>query len=458
MRTYSNSVVLRNDGTDPLTMIDDLNAGISKTVTVREASLPVAGVGSLASIFDINGIPTSNPILTDDNGNYTFQAASGLYDLVIEEGILDIVSPGIDLTGGEAVEDPSQTYNFDTEPAYKASSIEFPVGKRVHLKDNGAYYYVLGNLGGDIDSDTVGQSLELDRLSMRGKNGGMIFSDGYGIPKGADQTNLANFAANFTVRHNPNAVYPGLVGINNPTDSSVFDFANFGGQDMMGFDPIGFVFHHYADASMVQMDNVGEDNEILVLKNANNSTRRPDKPTDFIGDGKFLVLRRNESDGGGGVTATREGFYISKDFELVWPQQVTGNPVKTVRLVNNIAAPSGFWTHEFNNTNELQFLFRIDNGGTAPFSVQWISGAQSTQVASHKALQIKATDGILQIDSSELVRSNAPIRPQVYSRAGLPSFTVTEIGAQAYLQDGTDKYPVHWDGSAWLKVSDNTAA
>ena len=46
----------------------------------------------------------------------------------------------------------------------------------------------------------------------------------------------------------------------------------------------------------------------------------------------------------------------------------------------------------------------------------------------------------------------------VYTRSSLPTLTQEEVGAVAYLQDSSDKYPIHWDGSSWLKTSDNTAA
>ena len=289
-------------------------------------------------------------------------------------------------------------------------------------------------------------------------DGDLIRSSMYGIPNGGDQSNLTDFQSKFTTRHNPAAVYPGLIGINNPLDGSVFDFANFGGQDIAGFNPIGFVYHHYTDSRMVQMDNVGANNELLYLKNANNPTRRPDQATDFIGSAKFISLNRQESDGAGGVTGTLAGFYISKDFEMVWPMQATG--VNTVRLLNNVSVGSAFWTHELKNTHEQQYLLRVKNGANNAFAVEWNAAGQSTNVQSHAGIILRAQNGDVNLSPStgKLVKSNKPHRNPVYSRSGLPTMSAGDVGAEAYLLDGTDKYPIHYDGNAWLKTSDNTAA
>lgn len=76
---------------------------------------------------------------------------------------------------------------------------------------------------------------------------------------------------------------------NNTNDSKgAFDSANFAGQNLGVYAPIGNVMHHYTDGIMFQMDNVGEHNPILYLKNAYNPSRRPDKPNTFVGSGDFI--------------------------------------------------------------------------------------------------------------------------------------------------------------------------
>ncbi|MBH0323379.1 hypothetical protein I7F99_26140 [Bacillus cereus] len=76
--------------------------------------------------------------------------------------------------------------------------------------------------------------------------------------------------------------------MNKTTDTvGVVDFANFAGQGTALKD-IMAKLHNYTDSDMVWIDNVGEGNVILRLNNANNSTRRKDKPADYVGKGKFL--------------------------------------------------------------------------------------------------------------------------------------------------------------------------
>lgn len=84
----------------------------------------------------------------------------------------------------------------------------------------------------------------------------------------------------------------------NSTDSpaGAFDFANFAKQGQetgLASTPIGGIIHHYTDGKVIQIDNVGENNVILTMVNANNPTRRPDKDPTFFGKGYFLQLFTN---------------------------------------------------------------------------------------------------------------------------------------------------------------------
>lgn len=78
--------------------------------------------------------------------------------------------------------------------------------------------------------------------------------------------------------------------------AGTFDFANFaqqGNETGIASTPIGGVIHHYTDGKVLQIDNVGENNVILTMVNANNPTRRPDKDSTFYGKGYFLQLFTN---------------------------------------------------------------------------------------------------------------------------------------------------------------------
>ena len=59
--------------------------------------------------------------------------------------------------------DLSTSYVFDTVADFKASTIVFPDGKRLYLKDTGDYYEILG-LSGDIGNTITNQSLFLSPL------------------------------------------------------------------------------------------------------------------------------------------------------------------------------------------------------------------------------------------------------------------------------------------------------
>ena len=60
------------------------NADSGAPVTVRVASV-VPGSGALATIYDNQGTQILNPLTTDADGNYSFKAADGVYDIVVRE-------------------------------------------------------------------------------------------------------------------------------------------------------------------------------------------------------------------------------------------------------------------------------------------------------------------------------------------------------------------------------------
>lgn len=79
MQTYNNSVVLKFDsGTTG-------NADSGAPITVRIANA-AAGSGALATIYDNQNTQILNPLTTDANGNYSFKAGDGVYDIVVREG------------------------------------------------------------------------------------------------------------------------------------------------------------------------------------------------------------------------------------------------------------------------------------------------------------------------------------------------------------------------------------
>lgn len=76
MRTYNNSIVTKFDTNA------NGNAGAGKSVTVL-----LTGTQTLADLFDTALQPIGNPVIADDDGNYTFTIDDGTYDVVIDKGL-----------------------------------------------------------------------------------------------------------------------------------------------------------------------------------------------------------------------------------------------------------------------------------------------------------------------------------------------------------------------------------
>ena len=185
MQALQGSIIQRNDVTDPSTNKDDLNAAINVPVTIRIASNP-AGGGVLASAFDINGSPVSNPTTTDDNGNYLVYVTDGSYDVIANEGLTnETVEAGI-IAGVDLSQDLSQAYIFDTVAEYKAFPTPFPVSKRIYLSDRKAYFNVITGSAATLDhnvifSTQVNQSIDLITDS------GYLYANEWGAVADADQ-------------------------------------------------------------------------------------------------------------------------------------------------------------------------------------------------------------------------------------------------------------------------------
>ncbi len=76
MRTYNNSIVIKFDTTATG------NAGAGKPVTVYEV-----GTVTKAELFNSAEQAITNPINADNEGNYSFKVANGIYDIVIDQGL-----------------------------------------------------------------------------------------------------------------------------------------------------------------------------------------------------------------------------------------------------------------------------------------------------------------------------------------------------------------------------------
>lgn len=190
--------------------------------------------------------------------------------------------------------------------AAASASYEYEEGD-VIIIDNGAgnisHYLYKGGIKTDvneysqINSTTIDASaivsgfINPDRIAASDVLAKMLTVDGSGSGLDADLLDGLN-GDGFAKMNFDNSGNIKTIGLTTSV-LPVFDFANFAQQTNYGSEPIGFTFHHYTDGNMIQIDNVGEANTILKLKNAQNAIRRPDKASSFVGTGNFLSFDRH---------------------------------------------------------------------------------------------------------------------------------------------------------------------
>lgn len=135
------------------------------------------------------------------------------------------------------------------------------------------------------------------------------------------------------------------------SNKGTIDIANFAKQ---GFSdaPIGVIIHHYTDGNVIQVDNVGQNNFILTLKNARNITRREDKNEDFCGSGHYIRLLQSVVKNG--VEEVEELLRIDKDGNMV--------SSKSSQKFLTVKKEDGFWAYMFKPTaNILNNIIGIVN-------------------------------------------------------------------------------------------------
>lgn len=177
-----------------------------------------------------------------------------------------------------------------------------------------------------------------------------------------------------------------------------FDSANFAGQDLGKNAPIGNVMHHYTDGICFQIDNVGEDNNILILKNAYNPSRRPDKAADFVGTGTFLECLRAVI----GSTSLSM-FRVDKDGNLLWTDKTDTTQFIASKSDNNKSA------FQFKCYKDHVNLLDIVNGGMWELTVKHESNQCVLQSGNKptNGLKLESVLGKVEISSSDIVEIKA---------------------------------------------------
>ena len=125
MKAHRNSVLHTNDVLGATSGLVDRNAAEGVSVTVKVASLPIPGQGALADIFNVNEGVIANPHVTDENGNYLFKAASGIYDVVINEGgPNEYIEAAVDLTLSSGNSSFISFSDFEVDPTGDTDSTD----------------------------------------------------------------------------------------------------------------------------------------------------------------------------------------------------------------------------------------------------------------------------------------------------------------------------------------------
>lgn len=147
---------------------------------------------------------------------------------------------------------------------------------------------------------------------------------------------------------------------NNVNDNiGTTNIANFAGQTLGENAPIGQIVHHYTDGIAYQIDNVGENNNILILKNASNPIRRPDKGNDFVGSGSFLECLEHASEN----SASKRIFKIDNKGAFYW---FDGN---NATVLGNNKTDNGESPFKFDVYNKHGKLLEINNNYTTEFLI-----------------------------------------------------------------------------------------
>lgn len=239
-----------------------------------------------------------------------------------------------------------------------------------------------------------------------------------------------------------------LRGQNSPdSPAGTFDSANFAGQGKTTGIPIGNVFHHYTDGKLMQLDNVGS-GVALTIVNANNPTRRSDKPSDYFGSGYFIQLYTNNPSSGiydhltidekgmlfwsgytpTGVKTNSTTFTTGKDYGYTpaFIFKCTKEHEVLMQLINTSYPVMNFNWNKSANCAEINIPSEIDG-----LNVKTNKGDIRMQIPSGKALRVdgsiyaKNLDGISKDVLTREVGNTSQRPTSLTGKRGMPYFDVT---------------------------------
>lgn len=226
----------------------------------------------------------------------------------------------------------------------------------------------------------------------------------------------------------------------NTNDSVIgtFDFANFAGQGRTNA-PIGGAIHHYTDGIGIQIDNVGENNTIMVLKNASNPSRRPDKSSDFIGNGSFIsCVEHNPAPS----QPSKRLFMVNKKGDLYWLDREEPVSLVTSKVSNSNAS------FEINSTNKNVQLLRLKNGGRTDLLIGNNGTCDLITGDGANGLKLETAKGGIELK---------PVIEEVTIRGNLKSYGLNKVRQQVQTIDIVDISQSHTNVKPGQMVLDSVS-
>jgi hypothetical protein len=250
----------------------------------------------------------------------------------------------------------------------------------------------------------------------------------------------------------------------NTSTDYAFEIANFGNNGTI--DRRAFVIHHYNDAEMAVLDNVGENNVFFLLRNANNSTRRPDKDPTWFGNGDFLRLQNMWKNPADQSLQAVTVFELLNDGTMNWGHQ--GAEVnKGITLKNSQPSSNGnfaFTMHNVTaNTNVLKIkaedtkdlLFIQNPTGTrvdfVSSNVQ-TSGMKLQAGAGDIEIQAGGTTGQIKLDSAAFSKKTDGTWAQLGRFVSKPA-TATAAGERGDYFCDTSYLYVCQGSNSWVRTA-----
>lgn len=245
--------------------------------------------------------------------------------------------------------------------------------------------------------------------------------------------------------------------------AGIFDMANFAGQNSVSNIPIGWVFHHYTDGKMIQLDNVGS-GTILTLKNARNTVRRPDKPTDHVGTGNYMQFLRDDGTG----SSVSEAF-INKDLDIVWQTR----PITRISGKSDTSS----WAFKDSTYTRHTYVYELRQGGQQVFYTEDSGTEYRMKLGSNRttfSIEAPGGSGVLKLGAGSgqvtlasgsslwglgnlslkatgsLIDLNKPLSVARYAGADLPVLTVSD---RALAYDNTADKLKLWNGTEWKAIA-----